>query len=73
MSKTLAELLDEKAYKASQGPWIPGGGGTELPFLTKSGHRLQYMWQPTTGKHAYINLDTDMILTDEEAYNRINW
>ncbi len=23
--------------------------------------------QPTTGKHAYINCDTDMLLSDEEA------
>ena len=47
--------------------WIPACGGTELPFTTRLGRRLQYMYQPSTGRHAYIDLDRDLILTDEEA------
>ena len=35
--------------------------------MTRSGRRLQYLWQPSTGKHAYIDVDQDIILSDEDA------
>ena len=54
-------------YWANQGNWIPACNGTELPFTTRTGRRLQYMYQPSTGDHAYIDLDRDLILTSEEA------
>lgn len=47
--------------------WLPANGGTETPFTTRTNRRLLYCWQPSTGKHAYIDCDTDMILSDEEA------
>ena len=50
-----------------QGPWVPAAGGTETPFLARSGARLLYCYQPRSGRHAYLNLDTDLILTDDEA------
>ena len=59
--------LENKRKKAEQGAWLPANGGTELPFVTRSGRRLQYLWQPTTGNHAYLDCDTDLILDDEEA------
>ncbi len=51
----------------NQGNWYPANNGSETPFLTRSGVRLLYCYQPSTGKHAYLNCDTDLILTDEEA------
>jgi hypothetical protein len=51
----------------NQGNWYPANGGTEEPFITRTGMRVQYCWQPSTGNHAYINLETDLILSDEEA------
>lgn len=51
----------------SQGNGYPANGGTEEPFVSRGGHRLLYVYQPATGRHAYLNLDTDMVLTDEEA------
>jgi hypothetical protein len=51
----------------SQGNWYPACGGTETAFRTRGGHLLLYCWQPSTGKHAYLNVETDIILTDEEA------
>ena len=59
--------LDHRDARAQQGNWVPGGGGKEEPFVAQSGARLQYLWQPSTGRHAYIDLGTDMILSDEEA------
>lgn len=56
------------AWKA-EGDWVPASGGTEVPFLTRSGATLLYCYQPRSGKHAYLDCGTDMILTDEEARN----
>lgn len=64
---SVAEVLDLRALVASQGRWVPACGGTETPFTTRSGARLLYCWQPSTGKHAYLNVETDLILSDEEA------
>lgn len=47
--------------------WHPACSGTETPFIARSGARLLYCFQPSTGKHAYVDLSKDMILTDEEA------
>jgi hypothetical protein len=47
--------------------WIPACGGTEMPFETRTGRVLQYLWNPGTGEHAYIDVRTDIILTNEEA------
>lgn len=47
--------------------WVPANGGTETVFRSRSGIRLLYCWNPAQRKHAYLNVDTDMILTDEEA------
>jgi hypothetical protein len=47
--------------------WHPANGGTEEPFYTRSGKRLLYCWQPSTGDHAYLDLDNDLLLSDEQA------
>lgn len=65
--KSVAEMLDDQRRKAEQGNWVPASGGSEKPFYTRSGRRLQYLWQPSTGRHAYIDVDTDMLLSDEDA------
>lgn len=65
MEKTLAEKLDAVNQKRAQGDWKPACGGTEEAFTTKMGRRLLYVWQPSTGDHAYLDLDTDLILDYE--------
>jgi hypothetical protein len=47
--------------------WLPACNGLEQPFMSRGGLRLMYCWNPATGQHRYINLGTDMILSDEEA------
>jgi hypothetical protein len=47
--------------------WVPACGGTEVPFMTRNRKRLLYCWNLRTGDHAYLDCDTDLILTDEEA------
>jgi hypothetical protein len=64
---SLVEMLAERDRKAAEGKWVPACNGTEVPFITRNRFRLLYCWQPSTGRHAYLNCDTDIILTDEEA------
>lgn len=47
--------------------WIPACGGTEQPFTTRTGRRLLYCWDTRSGRHAYLDLESDIILTDDEA------
>jgi hypothetical protein len=63
----VVERLERAQRAKEQGNWYPACGGTEVPFISRGGHRLLYCWQPSSGRHAYINLDTDIALTDEEA------
>ena len=63
----LKELLDARDRRAADGPWIPASHGTERAFWTRTGRHLLYCWQPTTGRHAYLDLGTDLILSDEEG------
>jgi hypothetical protein len=51
--------------------WIPACGGTEQPFTTRVRRRLLYCWQPSTGKHAYLDCDTDIILSNDEAMDAL--
>jgi len=65
--KSIADRLNELDAKKEQGNWIPACGGSEKPFTTRTGRVLQYVYQPSTGRHAYIDCGTDILLTDEEA------
>ena len=48
--------------------WVPACGGTETPFRSRSGVRLLYCFNHALAQHAYVNVDTDMVLTNEEAF-----
>lgn len=56
--------------KTSPGPavhhqWIAACGGTEVPFTTRTGHRLHYMFCPATGEHAYYDCTNDIFVTGD--------
>jgi hypothetical protein len=55
----------------AQGDWYPANNGTETPFVSRNGKRLLYVWQPRTGKHAYLDLGSDVILTEDEAQSAL--
>ena len=59
--------LDGLRLAREQGNWYPACGGTETPTRYRSGRTLLYVWQPSTGRHAYLDMGTDLILSDEEA------
>lgn len=60
------------AVAAQADLWVPACGGTEQPCLTRSGARLLYCFNPGQRRHAYLNLSTDIIVSDEEA-NMLIW
>lgn len=59
------------AMKEKKDVWIPANGGTETITTYRNGLRLLYCYNPKLEKHAYVNVDTDMIIPDEEIYNFI--
>jgi hypothetical protein len=66
--ETLIEIAEKERLKQIKNDdWVPACGGTEVPFKSRSGKRLQYVWQPSTGQHAYLDVDSDIILTNEQA------
>ena len=56
------------AVSAMADRWVPACGGTEVPFVAQSGAKLLYCFNPRQHKHAYLNIKTDMIISDEEAW-----
>jgi hypothetical protein len=57
----------EMARAGNADRWVPACGGSEQPFTARSGKRMLYCWNPALNRHAYLDLGTDMIMTDEEA------
>lgn len=47
--------------------WVPASNGTETPFTSRAGFRLLYCYNATEGRHAFLSLNDDRILNDDEA------
>lgn len=56
----------KKALDSNADVYVPACGGLEKPFM-KDGVWYLYVWNPRTCHHAYLNTQTDMLLTDDEA------
>lgn len=65
--RSIAQEAFRRAQQEHRDEWVPACGGTERAFTSRSGINLLYCWNPGQNRHAYLNLDTDIILTDEEA------
>lgn len=55
------------AMAARTNAWFPASGGTETAFKSRTGKRMLYCFNPALRKHAYLDLDSDVIMTDEDA------
>ena len=66
-TETLSQRIKRVEAEKANGMWLPACQGTEVPFHTRLGRVLLYCWQPSTGRHAYLDTQTDLILSDEEA------
>lgn len=60
-------LPETLAERIQRGRWVPACGGDEKPFRTRTGKLLLYVWHTGTGDHAYLDCETDMILSAEDA------
>ena len=46
-----------------QDRWVPGGCGTETPYLF-DGRWTLYVWNPRTAQHGYLDMATDVVTLD---------
>lgn len=66
MTKNITDMLNEaQARRERMGRWVAACGGSETP-MTVQGVRVLYCWNTDTREHAYLNLDTDMIMAADE-------
>jgi hypothetical protein len=49
--------------------WVPGGGGNETPIVQRNGDRWLWCYNPGQGRHAYINLETDIEVPEADVLN----
>lgn len=65
MTKSQAEY--NRAASMKLDAWVPACGGTEEIFVVRN-KRILYCYNPKAHKHAYLDVDSDMIMTDEEYF-----
>lgn len=63
------EYMMARVAKADR--WVPACGGTEVPFVARSGKRMLYCYNFALQRHAYLDCDSDMILRDAEALEHL--
>ena len=67
MNNTPSLQAIRTAIETFQNVWAPANGGTETEFVSRSGKRLLYCYNSALSRHAYLDLGSDIILTDDEA------
>ena len=50
--------------------WVPACGGTEEIMVVRN-KRILYCFNQKQNRHAYLDVDSDMIMTDDEYFNLI--
>ena len=63
--KTTTEY--NRAVRLNLDTWVPACGGQETAFLDKLGRRLLYVFNPFQHLHAYLDVESDMILSPSQA------
>lgn len=49
--------------------WIPAAGGTEVPFYTRTHHKVLYCYNPAERRHAYLDLGSDLVIDDDSLWS----
>jgi hypothetical protein len=57
----------DRACSKNEDVYVPACGGTEKPFITRTGRKLQYCYNPCLNDHAYVDCMSDLILSQEDA------
>ena len=55
------------AVEARADRWVVACGGTEQPFTNRNARRMVYVFNPATGRHAYLDLGSDIVFADVEG------
>jgi len=63
MTKHELEYWD--AVSGNEDRWVRASGGTEEPFF-KDGKKYLYVYNPALRKHAYLDVGSDIILSEVE-------
>jgi len=53
--------------RPDQGTILPACGGTEVPSVI-NGRRWLYVWQPSSGRHGWLNMETDVVTWHREFH-----
>lgn len=61
----------ELARRANADRWVPACGGNEVPYLDK-GKRVLYVYNHRTGKHGYLDLDSDIVFDNPDLTTPIS-
>lgn len=69
ISRQMVEFSN--AVRANADRWVPANGGTETAFKAHGGKTLLYCFNPKLARHAYLDVGSDIILTDEEAQQQL--
>lgn len=56
----------KSAVAGKRDTWVVANQGKE-PVFTHNGGRFQYVFNPKTGKHGYLDLGTDMVVKDYKS------
>lgn len=64
-------FTDEYLTAVNENCWVAANGGQETPTRFRSGRSLLYVFNPATGRHAYLDVETDILLSDEEAEKEV--
>ena len=67
---TASQIAYNLAATMKLDSWVPACGGTEEVFVANR-KRFLYCYNPKQHKHAYLDVDSDLIITDEEYFSHI--
>ena len=52
---------------------IPANGGSEEPFFDRSGRKVMYVYEPETGDHMYLDMESDIVLPKDYDPSKTSW
>jgi len=67
---TKEQRANVEEYKRAVGEkrdaWVVACGGLELPVVNFDGVRTLYVFNPASGEHGFLNMETDIVYRDFE-------
>lgn len=61
----------KNAVSMKRDVWVPACGGTETVFTVRN-KRFLYCFNPKRHQHRYLDVDSDMIMEDEDYFSFIS-